>query len=337
MKQRTVLSLVITALFLYVVYPLLVPILMGAILAVIFFPFKKKLVARKMGQGLSSFLVTIGVTLGILVPLAFLGILATKAALRNIHAWKSTPFSSEWLINYPLARIMIRKTASWFHLSTQELRDTVQEFAKTAGMNAGGWLGDGLSRLPAFGMAMAIMVLSVYFFLADGERLLKLVRKASVLSHEHTERFIQVFARMCRSVVLASVITGLAQAVIFAAACLVAGVGQVVMVGFLIFVCSFLPLVGSLPVTATFTIVGFIQGGTTSGIIMLVGAVVCGLIDNIIRPVILRGTGNLHPLLGFVSAFGGLHAIGFAGVFLGPIVAGLFVATILVVMEKPVK
>ena len=59
------------------------------------------------------------------------------------------------------------------------------------------------------------------------------------------------------------------------------------------------------------------------------------LVDSLVRPIFLRGSTNLHPLLAFVAAFGGLQVFGFMGVFLGPIIAGLFVAMVQVLKEEP--
>jgi predicted PurR-regulated permease PerM len=70
------------------------------------------------------------------------------------------------------------------------------------------------------------------------------------------------------------------------------------------------------------------------GIAMLVMAIVIAAVDNFVRPLVLRGgSANLHPLLAFVAAFGGLQTFGFIGVFLGPIVAGLFVATVQILLN----
>jgi predicted PurR-regulated permease PerM len=70
------------------------------------------------------------------------------------------------------------------------------------------------------------------------------------------------------------------------------------------------------------------EGNQIGGIALLVMVVVLMGLDNTVRPWFLRGAANLHPLLAFVAALGGLQTIGFLGVFLGPIVASLFVFTI---------
>ena len=78
----------------------------------------------------------------------------------------------------------------------------------------------------------------------------------------------------------------------------------------------------------------FLMGNTTSGVILLVTAVAVSVVDNVVRPVFLKGAANLHPLLAFVAAFGGLQTIGFIGVFIGPIIAGVFVVTLQILASE---
>jgi predicted PurR-regulated permease PerM len=71
-----------------------------------------------------------------------------------------------------------------------------------------------------------------------------------------------------------------------------------------------------------------LMGHTAVGVVLLITAIVVSIVDNVVRPAFLKGTANLHPLLAFVAAFGGLQMIGFSGIFLGPIVAAVFVITV---------
>jgi predicted PurR-regulated permease PerM len=87
-------------------------------------------------------------------------------------------------------------------------------------------------------------------------------------------------------------------------------------------------VIGSGPVTFGLGIQQLVIGHTVAGTMLLVAAVLTSMLDNFVRPWFLRGSVNLHPLLAFIAAFGGLQTLGFAGVFLGPIVASLFLALI---------
>jgi predicted PurR-regulated permease PerM len=89
-----------------------------------------------------------------------------------------------------------------------------------------------------------------------------------------------------------------------------------------------------LPITLGVAVHQFALGNEKSGIVLGLAALMIGAADNLIRPIFLKGAANLHPLLAFVAAFGGLQTLGFLGVFLGPIVASLFIVTLKVLSQK---
>jgi predicted PurR-regulated permease PerM len=129
-------------------------------------------------------------------------------------------------------------------------------------------------------------------------------------------------------VLLASVVSGAVQSLLETIVCVAVGVPNPLLIGLLVFLGSFVPVVGSAPVTFGIAVYQFLMGHTAVGIILLVTAIVVSIVDNVVRPAFLKGSANLHPLLAFVAAFGGLQTLGFSGIFLGPIVAAVFVITI---------
>jgi predicted PurR-regulated permease PerM len=74
-------------------------------------------------------------------------------------------------------------------------------------------------------------------------------------------------------------------------------------------------------VTIGATIYLFATGHPVSGIVMGASGVLIGLSDNILRPWVQGSQDNMHPLIALLAVFGGLAVFGFAGVFLGPVVA----------------
>jgi len=55
-------------------------------------------------------------------------------------------------------------------------------------------------------------------------------------------------------------------------------------------------------------------------------AVVAGLMDNVVRPMVMKGHGDMHPLLALISIFAGIRMFGILGVIFGPIVAAMLLA-----------
>ncbi len=93
-------------------------------------------------------------------------------------------------------------------------------------------------------------------------------------------------------------------------------------------VASLIPTVGSSLVWAPLALLLGLAGRTKEAIILgVVGVVVIGSIDNILRPFFARmGAAKVHPLLLFLGIFGGLEAFGGWGIILGPLALALFVA-----------
>lgn len=322
----------IVAIFLYVASPLIVPIAMGAVFATIFYPIMERLERKKVSNGLASGLLTMGLTLCFLLPVAVLTFFAARTGLQQFRVWKDAPKTGGGffhnLVNTPSVHTYIEKVSSWFPIDFNDVLSTSEDLARTIGLKIGDALGNILTQIPSMSMALAIMVLSIFFFLADGRKLLHFLRQNSLLSKRQTERLIGSVAGMCRSVVLATVVSGFVQAFVFSIVCIFVGVPNVALLGFLVFLASFIPLIGSFPITIGVVFHQLLLGNKSGAVVLFIAAMVVGVADNFIRPLVIKGSANLHPLLAFIAAFGGLQMLGVSGVFLGPIVAGLFVVTV---------
>jgi predicted PurR-regulated permease PerM len=333
---RKLFFLLLGSAFLYVVYPLLFPVLMGGILAVLFVPLEARLGRRGIKPAFASFLITLTITLIILIPTAVLVYQGAKTGIQDLQQWKEAPqrevgdWTSE-LLDSPTIHASMVKITEWFPIGIQELTETLQDTVKSVGGRATEFLGGLLASLPRMAFDLIIIVVSLYFFLVDGPQLGGWVRRKSIFPPNETERLLKVLIGVCRSVVLASVVAGLFQAFFYGFFVLVTGTPNVALIAVIIFIASFVPVIGSGPVTFGLAIQQLLIGHTVTGVILLVAAVLTAMLDNLIRPWFLKGTANLHPLLAFIAAFGGLQTLGFAGVFLGPIIASLFLALIEVV------
>ena len=62
--------------------------------------------------------------------------------------------------------------------------------------------------------------------------------------------------------------------------------------------------------------------------LLLYGTLVISGIDNVIKPMLLRETAQIHPLLGFLSILGGILAYGAFGFLVGPVILSLVLSAI---------
>lgn len=328
---RIFFSFLFVGLFIYISSPLLLPVAFGALQAVLLFPWLEKLEAKKVSSAFASALLTVGIGLGFLLPIGILIFFGAKAGLQYLKSIKESP--SLDLLQLPGIHRIIEFLSNWFPGGTQELINMGEDISRSIGVRIADTLGNIFSHLPGMFMAAAVVILSTYFFLIDGRRLLLFIRRNSVFSPQQTDQLIDSLASMCRSVILATIVSGLAQSLLEILACILTGTPNAAFIGLLVFLGSFLPLVGATPMTFGVALQQFLAGHSTVGILLLITAFIIVTVDNVIRPAVLKDRANLHPLLAFISAFGGLQILGFAGIFLGPIIAGLFVVTIQILIQ----
>jgi predicted PurR-regulated permease PerM len=334
---RKVFAFLVVAAFFYVIMPLIFPLALGGVFAVLFIPLVEKLEKRKVSTGAASGLVTLGVTLLILLPTSILIYQGVKSGIEQLQSLREHPQTgADWaeaFLNSPHLHRFMEWATSVFPVGIEELTSTLTDLLHSLSTNAAEWLGALLTHLPGMAMALSVIVVSLYFFLVDGRNLVIFVRRHSVFSPAQTDQLLSNLSGVCRSVVLASVLSGVAQSCFETAMVFVTRTPNVLLIGVLVFVTSFIPLVGTAPVTFTVAIQQLIIGRTAAGVALLISAFFVTTMDNFIRPWFLRGSANLHPLLAFAAAFGGLQTLGFSGIFLGPIIAALMVTTIQVLTQ----
>ena len=91
-------------------------------------------------------------------------------------------------------------------------------------------------------------------------------------------------------------------------------------------VLSFVPLVGTLAVWVPVTLYVGVSIGAWAAFVVAWSIVFTGTVDNLARPMFMRGSSNIHPLLVFLSMFGGLYWMGIPGVLVGPVIVAFFLA-----------
>lgn len=330
-------ALVVTSFLLYVASPLLLPVIMGGLLAILLFPALPWLEKKKIHRRPASGVLTLGITLLLLLPASLLIYFAAKAGFQQLQALKGAGGAQvDWastLLEAPATRRIIRWITGWYPAAPGEISEAISDVAKGLSLRAAEVLGGLLARIPGMVLGLGVIIVSIYFFLVDGQGLVSYLRRHSFFGPLQTKKILQTLEWTCRSVLLASLVSGAAQALFEAAVLAVLGIPNVGLIAGLVFLASFVPVVGTAPVTIGVSIQQFLSGEPVRGAVLLGAALVVSGMDNVIRPWFLRGAVNLHPLLAFVAAFGGLQTLGFSGIFIGPVIAALFVATVQILLS----
>ena len=200
-------------------------------------------------------------------------------------------------------------------------------------------------------LGLIILVLSVYYFLVDGPKMINTMMRLSPLDNEYERELLDKFANVSRGVVVAVLAAAVVQG-------LLAGVGfyfalepnaPIVLLMSITMVASVIPFVGAAGIwIPTCLWIFFYQGErivdgqivTGQPMTAILLALYCGgvvsTIDNVIKPLVLHGQSNLHPLLALMSVLGGVKALGPVGILIGPMLVA-FVHALLVMVNKELR
>ncbi len=306
------------------------PIAMAGLFASTLLPLSRRLEPKIPSATGRAALLTVGFAVTFILPLGIVAFLAADAGLKLVQTmpqdWTGQ-IRLEFLIDYA-ERVLPFQRA--------DILRVVEQGAGAAAKALLELLRQLVSDLPKLTIDNIVIVLGLFVFIAEEGRILRWLRKASPLDSPGTERFFEILSSLAGSVVLATVASGLAQSLVIGAVCILAGVNNALLITMVAFVLSFIPVVGTLPVSLWLIGSSVFAGDWGQLAIVGVGAAVAGLSDNFVRPYVISGKAQLHPLIGFIAAFGALETMGFYGLFLGPVAAGaiLYLIELTVMSER---
>ncbi|MEO8645116.1 AI-2E family transporter [Pseudomonas sp.] len=188
-----------------------------------------------------------------------------------------------------------------------------------------------------FVVSFFIMLYLLYFFLRDGAELARKVR-AAVPLQDHQKRRLQLkFNRVVRATVKGNLLVAITQGALGGLIFWFLDIPSALLWAVLMAFLSLLPAVGAglvwAPVAAFFLFTGAIWQGVVLG---LFGVFVIGLVDNVLRPILVGKDTKMPDYLILISTLGGLAIFGLNGFVIGPLIAALFMSSWAIFIEtKP--
>jgi predicted PurR-regulated permease PerM len=185
--------------------------------------------------------------------------------------------------------------------------------------------GDSAAFLFRLVIGTVILLVSLYFFLCDGPVMVRSMMELSPLDDRYELELLAEFDRISRAIVLATVLSALAQGLTAGIAYYFVGMPSLVMLVSLTCICALVPFVGPSLVWVPVAIyLAVFQENIVAAIGMAFwGIVVVANVDNVIKILVLHGQSQLHPLLALLSVLGGIQALGPIGILVGPMVVVL--------------
>ena len=185
-------------------------------------------------------------------------------------------------------------------------------------------------------VGLTILLVSLYFFLCDGPSMVRTLMDLSPLDNRYEEELLAEFDRTSRAIVLATVLSAVAQGLTAGIAYYFLGAPSVFLLTALTIVCALIPFVGTAIVwVPVASYMALYQDKMPNAIILAVYALlIVGTIDNLIKMLILHGQSQLHPLLALLSVLGGLQALGPIGILIGPLAVTLLQTTLSILRRE---
>jgi predicted PurR-regulated permease PerM len=171
-----------------------------------------------------------------------------------------------------------------------------------------------------------LMLYLLYFWIRDGEKILKRIRSAIPVGEEIETLLFRKFTQVSRATLRGTVIVAMCQGLMGGILFAILNIQGAVLWGVLMGVLSLLPVGGSAIIWAPTAFILFAQGHVVDAIIIvIVGTLGIGLIDNILRPILVGREAKMPDYLVLLATIGGLAWFGLSGFIIGPVIAALFI------------
>jgi predicted PurR-regulated permease PerM len=316
-----------------VIEPLWHPIAWAMLFGILLAPFNRRLGTRLGGRSvLASSITLILAVVFFVVPL---GLVATELASQAAH------LQSE--LDAPVA--IASSDPATEPAQLRSLEHWVEQAAGRAHVSADkvrSWLGGGgrqlLDKLAAssgpfvkgvFGAAInfTLMLFVLLFALRDGPTLSQRILNLLPVEPERRTLFWQHLIGVTRGVFLGIGAAAVVHGGLIGLGWWIAGLPSPLVLGLIAAVLALIPVVGSALVWVPGVLFLFFTGNAGPALFLATWSIVLvGGVDHVLRPLLISGQASVPALPVFLGVIGGLHAFGFIGLFIGPIVLGMMVA-----------
>ena len=196
--------------------------------------------------------------------------------------------------------------------------------------------GQATAIVGSFALGLAIMTISIFYFLKDGPGMIRTLMRLSPLDDRYELQLITEFDSVSRAVVLATLLSAVAQGFLAGLGYFFASLDSVVLLTMLTMLFALVPFVGAAAiwVPAAFWLAFVEQRFPAAIVLFIYGATIVSMADNIVKPYVLHGQSKLHPLLALLSVLGGVQALGPIGILVGPMVVSFLQALLNILNQE---
>ena len=172
-----------------------------------------------------------------------------------------------------------------------------------------------------------VLLYVLFFLLRDGGQLAAMFYRAIPLEDEPKNHLLGKFSAVVKATVKGNVAVAIVQGVLGGIILWALGIKGVILWSVVMAFLSLLPAVGSGLVWGPIALYFLATGATWQGVVLLAyGVGVIGMVDNVLRPVLVGKNTKMPDYVVLVSTIGGMSLFGLNGFVIGPLIAALFMA-----------
>jgi predicted PurR-regulated permease PerM len=325
-----VLTIIALALLTLIIQPFAAALFIAAVIAGAVNPWYERLAARLKGRRqIAAGLTTAGILLIVVLPLASISVVLANDVAAGANYVRKTLRSEgvQGLVNdlpRPL-RALAEKVMTRLPQDQGDLQDLTQKQSGRAAAAVGGVL----SATWDVVIQLVMMLIAFFFFLVDGPQLVDWFEDVMPLGRGQTRRLLAEFRQVSVAVIVSSVATAAIQAAVALVGYLIARVPNPFFFAIVTLIVALVPAVGAGSVVLAAAAIMYLGGHSYAALFLVLwGILAVGLIDNVVKPFLIRGGIELHGAVVFFALLGGLAYFGPVGLVAGPLVVSFFLAVI---------
>jgi predicted PurR-regulated permease PerM len=310
------------------VRPLASALLMAAVLAALLHPLHVKLAARLRGRPrLAAGGLVLAVALVLAGPIVALVVFLAQEGKEALN------FIDQAVRSDAVTNLLARLPASLQKLGTHalagllDLNQMAEQQIGAQGGKAAAAVWAAASATGSILFAVAMMLIAFFFFLVQGRELVSWLDQVLPLRPGHTFELLAEFKKVSFSVIVSTVITSAVQAVAALAGYFIGRVPHPIFFAAVTFFVAFVPALGATSVCLFAAGILYVTGHPYGCLFLaLWGVAVVGVVDNVIKPLLIKAGMEMRSAVVFFALVGGLRAFGAVGLIIGPLVVALFLA-----------
>lgn len=322
----------VTLALVYVAWPFASALLWAVLAAIMFQPMYLAILRRLRGHENRAAIATLLIiTVAVIAPALAIGSIIIDQAMQIYLALQEQRIDPSIYFDQAYERLPTRLRAMLDASGYGEfdvLQARISEFLRESlGLIARHAVAIGGNAF-AFVVSFAVGLYVTYFLLRDGRRLGPVVRDALPLEAPTARDLADRFVAIVRATIKGSIVVGLVQGALGAITFWIVGIPSAVLFGLLMAILSLLPAIGPaivwIPVAAYLLVTGSIWQGV---VVIASGVLVIGMADNLLRPILVGRDTGIPDWIVLVATLGGIASFGLSGIVIGPVIAGLFLAS----------